>query len=655
MSNFHRDLQDDQLHAPKGHIDADVDSKIIKNLNSDHEYINESWKSPILDFLDIALTGTHLETNRARYALINLTGSIAHSDWDGASLNDIVEYFSSELEWKSYSPTEGDLVYDKDTNAVFLYDGTDWVAQLDAVAVVNLYTEDGSIDEARLVTLNNTLTFQGSGAIYKVICQGADDLSSSKAFEVKNNSGDLILDPRNNRDLYVGSQFYFQNSNGKFLCGTSGSTRTELYPGEIDIYGSGGTNKTQFVMGATPYMNVTGFTAFEFRMTAVSAVALDATAQVGIGKTGTMSGRLHVLGLGATSATVNQIWQNSTPTTIAQLLDNGFLGIGATTPTAKIHISSNVTASAWGTDGIVLRVAAATYTDSSTVASGTAANAAILAMQTPTLAASNTSVTTTVATTLYIGGAPSAGTNMTITRSWALWIDNGDIRIDANTSLGGKGISQNPNSILEVGGTRSQSAWGKNGIIINTDAVTSDYTDSSTSASGTASLATFISFQQPTLKASNSSVTTTDAATVYIEGNPIASTNQTITNAHALYIAAGNLKLASGQFSIAFQSTLTPSGTTQTIDFNSSNNIILDLGSSSGDVTLTLSNPRNGATYRMKILGHDTLSRNITWPADVRWEGGTAPVISNGTVYDWVELTYDGSVYTGRFWQNYTV
>lgn len=522
-------------------------------------------------------------------------------------------------------------------------------------ASTNIYNSDGTISSVRTVTLSNTLTFDSTGATYKVICQGGDDLSSSKAFEVKNNSGDLILDPRNNRDLYVGSQFYFQNSNGKFLCGTSGSTRTELYPGEIDIYGSGGTNKTQFVMGATPYMNVTGFTAFEFRMTAVSAVALDATAQVGIGKTGTMSGRLHVLGLGATSATVNQIWQNSTPTTIAQLLDNGFLGIGATTPTAKIHISSNVTASAWGTDGIVLRVAAATYTDSSTAASGTAANAAILAMQTPTLAASNTGVTTTTATTLYIGGAPSAGTNMTITRSWALWIDNGDIRIDANTSLGGKGISQNPNSILEVGGTRFQSAWGKNGIIINTDAVTSDYTDSSTAGSGTAALATFISFQQPTLKASNSSVTTTDAATVYIEGNPIASTNQTITNGHALYIAAGNLKLASGQFSIAFQSTLTPSGTTQTIDFNSSNNIILDLGSSSGDVTLTLSNPRNGATYRMKILGHDTLSRNITWPADVRWEGGTAPVISNGTVYDWVELTYDGSVYTGRFWQNYTV
>ena len=41
--------------------------------------------------------------------------------------------------------------------------------------------------------------------------------------------------------------------------------------------------------------------------------------------------------------------------------------------------------------------------------------------------------------------------------------------------------------------------------------------------------------------ATNSSVTTTEANTVYIKGAPVASTNQTITTANSLKVAAGNV------------------------------------------------------------------------------------------------------------------
>lgn len=76
----------------------------------------------------------------------------------------------------------------------------------------------------------------------------------------------------------------------------------------------------------------------------------------------------------------------------------------------------------------------------------------------------------------------------------------------------------------------------------NTSSAT--FTDNATLTSGTATLMAFNSFATPTLAATNSTVTTTDAATVYIAAAPTAGTNQTITRAWALMIAAGNLNVA---------------------------------------------------------------------------------------------------------------
>ena len=75
------------------------------------------------------------------------------------------------------------------------------------------------------------------------------------------------------------------------------------------------------------------------------------------------------------------------------------------------------------------------------------------------------------------------------------------------------------------------------GAMIHVD--TSDITDSNTSGSGTAAMYTHVNIEAPRLAATNSSVTTTDAASLYISGAPIASTNQTITNAFALWVDAG--------------------------------------------------------------------------------------------------------------------
>jgi hypothetical protein len=75
------------------------------------------------------------------------------------------------------------------------------------------------------------------------------------------------------------------------------------------------------------------------------------------------------------------------------------------------------------------------------------------------------------------------------------------------------------------------------GAVVNVAAVT--MTDSSTANSGTATQNAFVAFQRPTLASTGTSVTTTDAATVYIANSPAAGTNETITNAWSLWVDAG--------------------------------------------------------------------------------------------------------------------
>jgi len=64
-------------------------------------------------------------------------------------------------------------------------------------------------------------------------------------------------------------------------------------------------------------------------------------------------------------------------------------------------------------------------------------------------------------------------------------------------------------------------------------------TDNATAASGTATIYNQVSVEAVELAADATGVTTTAASTLYITDAPSAGTNQTITNAYALYIAAG--------------------------------------------------------------------------------------------------------------------
>lgn len=85
-----------------------------------------------------------------------------------------------------------------------------------------------------------------------------------------------------------------------------------------------------------------------------------------------------------------------------------------------------------GINGSFLNLVAATFTDTNTAGSGTAIQWTNATIRRPTLAASNALVTTTDAASFYIENSPLAGSNETITNSWALWIDAGNVRFDEN-------------------------------------------------------------------------------------------------------------------------------------------------------------------------------------------------------------------------------
>jgi len=78
-----------------------------------------------------------------------------------------------------------------------------------------------------------------------------------------------------------------------------------------------------------------------------------------------------------------------------------------------------------------------TMTNQNTIQDGTASSYNQISLEPITLAATNTGVTTTNASTLFVSGAPSAGANMTIIDAYALNINSGASKLGGNVEIGG--------------------------------------------------------------------------------------------------------------------------------------------------------------------------------------------------------------------------
>ena len=239
----------------------------------------------------------------------------------------------------------------------------------------------------------------------------------------------------------------------------------------------------------------------------------------------------------------------------------GYIGVGlsvgnsstATSPTntGVLTVFGNTTG-APSVNGVSMRVTSQTFNDSSTSASGTAASDVVFnKFDSPTLTATNASVTTTNAHNMFINGAAAAGSNQTITNSYGLTLDGNSVNLKGG-------------SLLNMQGTLSYTP-GTNGSGFKIGAMT--FIDTATASSGTVANVFVNAIGAPVLRASNTSVTTSNAYSLVISA-PTAGTNNTITNAYALGTIGGIFCNGTLTIPTGAQVAVTGSSTTTGINFS---------------------------------------------------------------------------------------
>lgn len=115
--------------------------------------------------------------------------------------------------------------------------------------------------------------------------------------------------------------------------------------------------------------------------------------------------------------------------------------------------------------------------------------------------------------------------------------------------------------------------------------------------------------------------------------------NSVSTSAATVFIDSGWLNVR-GVISI---DQFAQSGTT--VNWGNSNNQTRTL---TAGVTFTFSDGISGATYKLKLTQGGSGSYTVTWPASVKWAGGSAPTLSTSVgAVDIVTFYFDGTNYYG--------
>jgi hypothetical protein len=194
------------------------------------------------------------------------------------------------------------------------------------------------------------------------------------------------------------------------------------------------------------------------------------------------------------------------------------------------------------------------------------------------------------------------------------------------------------------------------------DLVSSTFTDTNTAGSGTVAAFVAHAFQRPTLAASNALVTTTDAATVYIANSPAAGTNETITNAWALWVDAGNVRLDGA---LTVTGTLTQTGAIEAASLLHKGSILfgsplggLTYANAAGDVTndITIavgeavSDDASLANRRLMVLASAlTKQLDAAWAVGTNAGGLDTGAIGNSDYYIWLIQRADTGVVDALF------
>lgn len=90
-------------------------------------------------------------------------------------------------------------------------------------------------------------------------------------------------------------------------------------------------------------------------------------------------------------------------------------------------------------------------------------------------------------------------------------------------------------------------------------------------------------------------------------------------------------------------------GNTALINWNNGNKASFDVSAADASVTVTLSNPLTGASYRLTVVQGGT-PQVCVWPVDVKWPGGEEPTqYMEASSKAMINLEYDGTDYLGTW------
>jgi len=239
------------------------------------------------------------------------------------------------------------------------------------------------------------------------------------------------------------------------------------------------------------------------------------------------------------------------------VFDSGNRVVTSVTPTAGVGIGlTNVATSGTATTFTISNTGVTTATGSTYIGVSTSSGNVVFTNLgvTSLTAGTDTVITTSTgnitiwdSSTLQSVTSRGASTTNPISITSALASTNtgsGALQVVGGVGVGG---NLNVGAIIKRVGTVYANAWGTNGVGITNPAA--NYTDL-TSTGAISGVSSINSLGVPTIVATGGTPTYANAATLYIDGAPIAGAGVTgITNAYALYINNGNVLVGSNTVS----------------------------------------------------------------------------------------------------------
>ena len=136
MPTLHKNITASaDIHNPKWFPDANNGDVAWRNEKGELESTDELVLPAALNFVDASVAPP--TTNDGDIYVLSSGGSV-HVDWGAVSLDDWVRYDLANTTWNSITPQKSSLCYDKTTDALQFFDGTNWAAV--ATGIQNLDT-----------------------------------------------------------------------------------------------------------------------------------------------------------------------------------------------------------------------------------------------------------------------------------------------------------------------------------------------------------------------------------------------------------------------------------------------------------------------------------------------------------------------------------